>query len=316
MARNFARGAPPPPGSIEYVAVGDMWDPEIAARKARAARSQSGFQVYEISFTDLDAAENYVAAIDRSVKQARRVHGDQILSRQDEQTWDNLATKFRTFAADMHMTPGSPAMMQKENKKTFDELVGDAHRLAEGFSKKGMSPVPVPYAGELLLLLRSMPKQMTAADMQAKLLAGAKCGDRMLDENTTWWSWIGERDHLPLKRAVASARAAADLYGRSRNVRTKYGPGSPVYDEFLRRLTKIWIESAGLYGIRTAGDTARAELKDAVRKMPETATAYLLGLLALAGVGYLGAGWLMRSQKQTVVGVPDAHPRDIDEGVY
>jgi hypothetical protein len=316
MARNFARGAPPPPGSIEYVAVGDMWDPEIAARKFRAARSQSGFQVYEISFTDLDAAENYVAAIDRSVKQARRVHGDQILSRQDERDWDELATRFRTFAADMHLTPGSPAMMQKENKRMFDELVGNAHRLAEGFAGKGMSPVPVPYAGELLLLLRSMPKQMTAADMQAKLLAGAKCGDRMLDENTTWWNWISGRDHLPLKRAVAAARTAADLYGRSRVAPTKYRPGSPVYDEFLRRLTRIWIEAAGLYGIRTTGDTARAELKDDVRKMPETATAYLLGLLALAGVGYLGAGWLKRQARPTVVGVPDAYPEDLDESVY
>lgn len=315
MARNFARGAPPPPGSIEYVAVGDMFDPEIAARKYRAARSQSGFQVYEISFTDLDAAENYVAAIDRSVKQARRVHGDKILSRQDEKTWDDLATKFRMFAADMHMTPGSPAMMQKENKKTFNQLVDEAHRLAAGFEQRGMSPVPVPYAGELLLLLRSMPKKMSAADMRAKLLAGAKCGERMLDENTTWWNWIAGRDHLPLRRAVADAQSAADLYGRSRSAGTKYGPGSPVYDEFLRRLTRIWIEAAGLYGIRTTGATARAELADDVRKMPATASAYLLGLLALAGVGYLGAGWLMRSRNQgvagsVVVGVPDAYPTE------
>ena len=26
--RDFGRGSPPPRGSIEYVAVGDMWDPE------------------------------------------------------------------------------------------------------------------------------------------------------------------------------------------------------------------------------------------------------------------------------------------------
>lgn len=315
MARNFARGAPPPPGSIEYVAVGDMFDPEIAARKYRAARSQSGYQVYEISFTDLDAAENYVAAIDRSVKQARRSHGDRILSRQDEKSWDDLATRFRMFAADMHMVPGSPAMMQKENKKLFDELVNGAHRLAEGFERRGMSPVPVPYAGELLLLLRSMPKKMSAADMRSKLLAGARCGDRMLDENTTWWGWIGGRDHLPLKRAVADAQSASDLYGRSRSAGTKYGPGSPVYDEFLRRLTRIWIEAAGLYGIRTTGDTARAALKDDVRKMPATASTYLVGLLALAGVGYLGAGWLVRSSRrgtadEIVVGVPDAYPTE------
>lgn len=311
MARNFARGAPPPPGSIEYLAVGDMWYPEIAARMAGRARSQSGFQVYEISFTDLDAAQNYVDAVDRSVKQARRLHGDRQLSRDDERMWDAFITRWRPFAADMRLVPGSPSMMLKENKRTFDALVKEAHDLAERFAKKGMSPVPVPYAGELLVLLRTMPRKMKASDMRAKLLAGVKCGERMLDENTTWWAWVASRDHVPLRDAVKSAQDAADLYGRSRAAGATYSPGDPAYDEFLRRLTRIWIEAAGLYGITATQHTASAQAKDQVRKGLSAASYATLGLLAAAGVAYLGTKWLSGSPRRAVtVGVPDAYPED------
>jgi hypothetical protein len=309
MARNFSRGTPPPPGSFEYLAVGDMWYPEIAARKMRAAQSGIGVKLYEISFTDLDAAQNFVDAIDRGVKQARQLHGDKIISREDERQWDALVARWRPFAADMRLVPGSPSMMVKENKLTFDQLVGEAHKLAEGFAKKGMSPVPVPYAGELVLLLRQMPKKMTAAEMQRKLLAGVKCGERLLDTNTVWFDWIASRDHLPLKKAVEDARSAADIYGRSRAAKNRYAAGDPVYDEFMRRLALIWVEAAGLHGIKATQASASAELKDAVRKMPSTAGTYLLGLLAIAGVGYLGASWVMKPrQEQIAVGVPDAYP--------
>lgn len=37
--RDFARGAPPPRGSIEYVAVGDMWMPEPPRRGPAPARA-------------------------------------------------------------------------------------------------------------------------------------------------------------------------------------------------------------------------------------------------------------------------------------
>jgi len=176
------------------------------------------------------------------------------------------------------------------------------------FAKKGMSAVPVPYAGELLLLLRTMPKKLTAAEMSAKLAAGAKCGERMLDDRAPWWSWIVSRDHLPLKRAMEDAKEASYIYGRSRLSSASYSPGDPAYDEFLRRLTKIWIEAAGLYGIRQTADTARAKLKDDVREMPSLAASYTLWLLAAAGVGYLGISWLGKSRSKITVAVPDAYP--------
>lgn len=308
MPRDFSRGAPPPPGSIEYLAVGDMFYPDIAARRMRG-KMGIDLNVYEISFTDLDAAQNFVASVDRGVKQARQLHGDKILSRDDERAWDNLIARWRPFAADMRLVPGSPSMMLKENKRTFDQLVGEARRLALSYEAKGMSQVPVPYAGELLVLLRTMPKSLTAAEMKAKLLAGAKCGERMLDQNTVWYEWVTSRDHLPLKSVVTEAVAAADIYGRSRASRAKYKPGDPAYDEFLRRLSRIWIEAAGLYGIRSTQATTKAELKDDVRKMPGSAGAYVLGLLAIAGVGYLGVSWITKPRQAPAVGVPDAFPQ-------
>ena len=82
----------------------------------------------------------------------------------------------------------------------------------------------------------------------------------MLDDRAPWWSWIVGRDHLPLKRAVEDATEASHIYGRISHLSLAiYSPGDPAYDEFLRRLTKIWIEAAGLYGIRQTADTARAE---------------------------------------------------------
>ena len=132
----------------------------------------------------------------------------------------------------------------------------------------------------------------------------------MLDDRAPWWSWAVGRDHLPLKRAVEDAKEASHIYGRSRTSAATYSPGDPAYDEFLRRLTKIWIEAAGLYGIRQTADTARAELADDVRKMPGQATSYALWLLAVAGVGYLGVSWLGGRSSKVVVAVPDAYPRE------
>ena len=308
--RDFGRGAPPPPGSIEYIAVGDMWDPEICARKLREegrARSRSGFDLkfYEISFGDLDAEENYVASVDRAVKQARKVHGDAVLSREDERSWDNFMSRWRPFAADMRLVPGSPSMMLKQNKQSFDLLAREASSLHDKFVRKGMSEVPVPYAGELLLLLRQMPKKLTASQMSAKLLAGARCGERLLDANTTWFDWVASRDHHPLRDAVADAGRAADIYGRSRSSAATYSPGDPAYDEFLRRLTKIWVEASGLYGIRETEATAKAHLKD---DLSEKSVLYFAGLLAAAGAAYLGVAWLMRPSRPAAVGVPDAYP--------
>ncbi len=300
--RGFGRGSPPPRGSLEYIAVGDKWMRE-------PPRSQSGlsFSPYEIGFTELDATERWANAIDRSVKQARRIHGDKILSRDDEARWDKFAAGWRTFAADMNM-PGNFNMMLESNKRDFDGRVAELRKFRDEFAKKGMSIVPVPYMGELLELLRAIPKRLTAAEMQGKLLAGAKCGEKMLDANMVWYKWVTSSEHRALSRAIDDAKAAAEIYGRSRSSGATYSPGDPAYDEFLRRLTKIWIEAAGLYGFREVEKTAKAELKD---ELPRR-TNDVLWLLALGGVSYLGAKWIFRSRHDVVVGVPDAY-QEVEE---
>ncbi len=297
MARNFARGAPPPPGSIEYVAVGDMWDPQIAARKAQKIRGATGAEAQGTAFTDLDASARYVDSIDRAVKQSRRTHGDGILSRDDERAWDDLYTRWRNLETDARGKPTT--------KKAWEKLVDEIHGMSTRFTAKGMETVPVPYAGELMLLLRQVPSQLTVADMRQKLLAGAKCGDRLLADDTPWKSWRKSTDLSPLKQSMDDAKSAADIYGRSRDQRKRYGTRSPVHEDFLRRLTCIWIAAARLYGLGNPPTSS----SDSSGDLPGTRT-YLLGLLALAGVGYLGAGWLMKSRRTPVVGVPDAYPEE------
>jgi hypothetical protein len=299
--RNFARGAPPPPGSHEYLMVGDLWDPEIAARKIRAEVGRSSPRA--ATYTDYDAAKNYVEAVERSARYARQAHGDRVLSAANERELEDLSSRWRSLAS-------SPSL-DADGKAKLDGLLDDLHRLHDRFVQRGMAEIPVPYAGELALLLRSMPKELTAAEMRAKLEAGAKCGDRLLDRGATWWRWITSRDHAPLEAAVARARAAAAIYGRSRESRAKYRPGDPAYDEFLRRLTLIWIEAAGLYGIRQVRDTAWAQAKDDARRAPDLFGNYVVGLLAAVGVAYLGTKWILSERRRPGddlrVAVPDAY---------
>jgi len=299
--RDFGRGSPPPRGSIEWVAVGDMFYPEPP--------SASGFQVYEISYSELDAAKRWVDGIDRSVLTARRLHGDKILSAADQRAWEDFMSRWRPFYGDMVM-PGHFNTMLKLNKRTFDDLLNESKRLYDHFARRGMSPVPVPYAGELLEVLRSTPKKLTASEMQSRLLAGTRCGEKMLDANMTWSDWLLSKDHRALEAAVEDARRAADIYGRSRLSSRTYSPGDPAYDEFMRRLSKILVEAAGLAGVREVAATARAELKDDARNLPRDAAGLSLWLLAAAGAAYLGIAWLASPRAPSVViAVPDAYPK-------
>src|SRR5271157_2373132 len=95
MGRDWARGEPPPHGSIEYVGVGDMFMEE-PPRPARPA-SKSGFQAFEIGFTELDAADRWMKRLEENIRYARQVHGDRILSQSDVNEWDSLMTRWVPF---------------------------------------------------------------------------------------------------------------------------------------------------------------------------------------------------------------------------
>lgn len=302
--RDYARGEPPPRGSIEWVAVGDMWDP--------IPPSKAGFSVYEISYTELDAADRWVKGIDRSVKYTRKIHGDKVLSAEDEKEWVGFMKRWIPFLGDMQM-PGHFNAMLKSNKKTFDEFMNASKLLHDKFMAKGMVAIPVPYMGELVQLLREMPSRLTAAQMQAKLLAGVKCGESILNENMPWYYWSVSNDSRGLREAIASAKLAADIYGRSQRNQSVYSPGDPAYDEFLRRLTRIWIEGAGLYGIVETQKTAKAEAVDVARNQADKfkpTPAKIGWLLAVAGVSYLGLHWFVSRKKEqpVIVAVPDVVP--------
>ena len=301
MGRDWARGEPPPRGSIEYVGVGDMFMEE----PPRPA-SRSGFQVFEIGFTELDAADRWMKRLEDNIHYARQVHGDKILTQADVNEWDSLMSRWVPFRSSL--IKHAERQMLKENKLQLDGLLNESKKMHDRFAARGMPMVPVPYMGELVLMLRKMPKKMKTAEMRSKLEAGTRCGDKMLDENTAWWQWRKRDDSRGLARAIEDARAASELFARSRTSET-YEPGSPVYDEFLRRLTKIYIEAAGLYGIVETKKTAVAEAVDHARETGKKDASHLLWLLVSAGVGYLGLRWISRPKPaQITVRVPDARP--------
>ena len=64
MGRSWGRGSPPPRGSIEWAGVADMWEPE-------PPRSSSGFQVFEIGFTELDAADRWMKRLYENIRYGR-----------------------------------------------------------------------------------------------------------------------------------------------------------------------------------------------------------------------------------------------------
>jgi len=218
--RGWGRGSPPPRGSIEWVAVGDMWEPGPPPHVNPP--SNAGFQVFEIGFTELDAADRWMKRLEDNIRYARQVHGDKVLSASDVDAWDALMLRWVPFRHKLTSPIRSPAsiqMMLKENKAELDGLLNESKSLHDRFARKGMPMVPVPYMGELLLVLRSLrqdPKRdptpmdsqtnplkpLTAAQMRAKLEAGIACGEHMLDENAAW--------------SVAQARRCPWTVGRHR----------------------------------------------------------------------------------------------------
>ena len=299
MGLDWSRGDPPPRGSIEYVGVGDMFMEEPAMRP-QITKDPT------ITFSDLDAADRWVTRLWENIKYARKVHGDRILSKSDVDEWEAFVRRWNPFrdSFDKH----AERLWEPANKKILNGLLDESYRLHDRFVFKGMPMVPVPYMGELVMLLRQMPKVMRTSDMRSKLEASIKCGNRLLDQDTAWWQWRKRSDSQGLSSAIEDARSASRLFARSKNAET-YEPGSPVYDEFLRRLTKIYLEAAGLYGIVETKKTAAAEAMDKAVDGGKRESSHLLWLLVSAGVGYLGLRWISRPKPaQITVRVPDAHP--------
>jgi hypothetical protein len=226
---------------------------------------------------------------------------------------------------------GVLALMSTDNKKELDALLVEGWKIYKQFRNLGMSQVAIPYMGELVVILRTTRRDASVADMAARLRDAAAVGTRLLDEHTAWWPWRMRDDSRGLAVAVADAKKTSEEFGelakvsrhitRSEQVKAQeiilkilhkkrtydqhdpivdlehVSPSAAVYDEFVRVLSKVFVEAAGLYGVEEVKKTARAGLADE----PVKAAMTLGWLLALAGVGYLGARWLTRDKTTIVV---------------
>ena len=325
MNRNWARGAPPPRGSIEYVGVGDMFEPE-------PSRTASG-KIWEISATELEAANRWNETLARSVLYARQVHGNSILSSTDAKDFTSYYKKWKTFSNKVTAWSLYDRALEA-NKRFFEDLLIDSKRLHDRFTKKGMSIIPVPYMTELTLLLRTMPKRMAPQEMIGKLRLGITWAKKMIFASITTGEWVQKSGntaaaisllgpaglliayHLPtswttdrkeLETAITNAENALPILARA-NTKKTYAAGEPVYDEFLRRLAKIYIEAAGLYGVMETRKAAVAEAFDKGTDAIEKPISNLLWMLIIAGISYLGLRWWVYGPKEQkiVLAVPDA----------
>jgi hypothetical protein len=309
--RDFGRGAPPPKGSLEYIAVGSMWTPEPPPNPRRGQATMRG-EEKSVSFTEIDASDRWLNTLHRSLVYARKVHGDKIITQTDVATWDEFISRWNPYRDRMGII--GILFMSDIDKKLFHSLMNESHKLYLGFTAKGMATIPVPYAAELVTLLRTMPKQLTPTQMYAKLIAGIHCGDKLLDDKTPWYAWKKSGDTKPLAIAVDRAKAMGSILSRSKSAKETYGSDDPVYDEFLRRLTLIWIEAAGLYGIEETKKTAKAEAADKARDKLKQTPGNLIWLLLTAGVGYLGLKWVLGYASKPRIAVPDAYREDHADG--
>jgi hypothetical protein len=303
--RRWERGSPPPPGSWEWCGVADA---------VRASTVGIGLpKVYEISYTEVDAADRWMNTLWRSLQYARKIHGSRLVTDQDLRRWDELVQAWNKFRSGL-TSWGGLRMMSSENRGKFDRFLRSSRELHEDLTRRGVATVPVPYMDELISLLRSEPKQMTALEMRARLEAGIRCGEQLLDENTAWYQWRKRDDSRGLTRALDEARAASQTYGALWADNKKSFPSTSLfYRSFVRVLTKIWIEAAGLYGVVETTTSARSEAADVAREraagIVDTGSNYLLYVLATAGAGYLGYRWLNRKTGDVKISVRDAVPR-------
>ena|ERR1700690_93339 len=380
--KNYSIQGHPPLGSFEYVMVrgcpeeryaprATRWHPTETGKSATdipepRLPNKTGFHLYEISHSDLDAATRWMNNLAENVKYTRKVHGDKILGNDDVAKFDDLwrrwllfgnklegekkKLKDESFAARLlavtspaywasrklfTTAQGALALMSTENKRELDGLLAEGWKLYGQFRNLGMSQVAIPYMGELVIILRSTSRQTSISDMAKRLHDAAKVGSRLLDENTAWWQWRVRNDSRGLARAIEDAEKTAkdfdELAKASRHIvraeqikareillkilHRKAGedvileqvsPSAAVYDEFVKVLSRVFIEAAGLYGIEETKKTARAEAKDE----PAKAAMTMGWLLAIAGIGYLGARWLTRDKQTIVVESPKVgyHP--------
>ena len=193
---------------------------------------KTGPHLYEIGNSDWDAAVRWVNNLATNVDYTRKVHGEAVLSPAEVAKWTDFWRRWLLFGRKVETVKtqmrdeglaakvlsvtspllwasrrlyataqGSLALMSTENKRELDRLLHEAWGLYQEFRRLGMSQVAVPYMGDLVVLLRTLPAEVTLPEMVARLRAAAQVGARLLDQNTAWWQWRKRDDTRGLTRA-------------------------------------------------------------------------------------------------------------------
>ena len=340
--------------------------PKGSATQPGVPLDVSGLQLYEISNTDWEAAVRYMNNLAENVKYTRQVHGDKILSQADMEKWAALWSRWLLFSSKIETVKtamqdeslatrmlkatlpilwpsrllfatvrGSLALMSPDNKRELDGLLKEAHALHDRFRLQGLTQVAIPYMGDLVVILRSLPREIPLSEMSSRLRDGAKVGERLLDENTAWWEWRKRDDtrglHAAIKTATELAKTIADIDKAAKNdvspetkasaratllrllsrktakneVFIHSSPSQALREEFIGTLGKIYAEAAALYGVEEVKREAAAELKDDLKKPPAPAgiPLWAWGLVGVAG--YAGFKWWTGTEKKEIVVTPE-----------
>lgn len=285
-------------------------------------------KIWEISATELEAANRWNETLARSVSYARQIHGDKILSGKDAADFTAYYVRWLEFADKVTKWSLYERALES-NKQAFDSFMRESREMSDRFIGKGMAVVPVPYMGELIFLLRGMPATLTLDNMVTKLATGVEWARKMIFASISTGEWIQKTgitlaaisllgpaglliayymptswtsDRKGLETAITNAENMIALFKRAPDDGVSYKKRDPVYGEFLRRLTRIYIEAAGLYAIRETQTAATAEAIDQGAKLPETMArpSTYFWLFAIAGAGCLGWAWLARSQNSPI----------------
>jgi hypothetical protein len=296
---------------------------------------KTGFYLYEISHSDWNAATRWMANLAENVAYTRKVHGEKVLPSSEALRFNDLWRRWLLFGNKIETVKrqledeslaskilsvtvpglwasrllyatakGSLALMSADNKRELDRLLKEAWELYKRFRLMGLSQVAIPYMGDLIVILRTLPPEMTLSDMATRLRDGAKVGERLIDTNTAWWQWRKRDETKGVRRAIDDAKKLAgeiEIVARTPPGQGLRDQDTPIYRQFLRTLAKIYIEAAGLYGVEETKRTAKAEFKDDVAKTPERFGYSILGLLAAMGVGYVSLRWLTTPRNTFVV---------------
>jgi hypothetical protein len=353
--KNFAIQGHPPAGSYEYDFIRGLpitRAPELP-RRAKKSEAEAVYDslgsVMSVSDNDFEAACRWMTNL---AEQVTAKSSKKFLDEQDLAAWSDFWKRWLLFGAKVKTdnTPASlkpPAtnpmavsttlplsymarklssgMMSETTKEEYDRLMHEAFGLYRSFRVKGLVRVAIPYMGDIVVMLKTLPSALTLRQMVMRLREAAKAGDRLLDENTPWWLWKAAGTTGGLRRAISAALDLADKFENTAKLKGQRDPrekGSFAYDLFLQAIIKIPIEAAALYQVE---ETIKS-IKDGpvvVGEKPTRNTKADLVTLGMFGVlGYFGWKWWTRPQTRMIVesfkpgyhsGVDDTNEDDFDD---